>query len=400
MIRVVNNLVNEGIIEEKRGFNDKIRGIGFQSRLWASHSLKEKFKSARFHQFQFCDYEGRESIVLRDKNKEAVEDYQDNAVTTFSRSLLSDYNALLANTHIDIFDLDKPVIEIGSGSKTMKLAITQQDKFVRRIFNNSRWDEGGRYYGGWWQRCPKTYREKIVFDGIATAEIDFSGIHIVILYAQEGINYWAEVNEDPYSIHGINDIDPNIDLRAAAKLLLLTAINAKQPQEAFGAFRQQAKVGTPERRLSNQQLNSMLNQLKRKHKPIAHKLASGAGIELMYVDSQITERLIERFTRHFQCPILTIHDSYIVPFGWDRILHREMQTAFEAVTGVSQPVVEHTTEYYDVLEDEPDPRLATSMTDYPDWTPSKRHLKDYESFKIYKEKPDREPWVPDWTMIY
>jgi len=120
----------------------------------------------------------------------------------------------------------------------------------------------------------------------------------------------------------------------------------------------------------------------------------------MYVDSQITGRLIERFTRHYQCPILTIHDSYIVPFGYDRILHREMQAAFELVTGVSQPVVEHTTEYYDVLEDEPDPRLTNSMSDYPEWTPSKRHLKDYESFKIYKDKPDRELWVPDWTMIY
>lgn len=373
---IVDELVKEGIIEEKRGFNDKIRGIGFQSRIWASPSLIEKFKSARFHQFQLCDHECRESIVLRNKNKEAVEDYQDNAITNFSRSLLYEYNALLANTHIDIVDLDKPLIEIGSGSKTMRLAITQQDKFVRRIFNNSKWDQGGRFYGGWWQRCPKIYREKIVFDGVATAEIDFSGIHIVILYAQEGINYWAEVNEDPYSIHGINDIDPEIDLRAAAKLLFLTAINAQQPQEAFGAVRQQAKMGTPERRLTNQQLNSMLSQLKRKHEPIAHKLASGAGIELMCVDSQITERLIERFTRHYQCPILTIHDSYIVPFGYDRILHREMQAAFEAVTGVSQPVVEHMTEYYDVLEDEPEQRSAASMTDYPDWTPSKRHLKD------------------------
>ena len=397
---IVDELVKEGIIEEKRGFNDKIRGIGFQSRIWASPSLTEKFKSARFHQFQFCDHSGRESIVLRDENKEAFEDYQDTAITNFSRSLLSEYNAFLANTHIDIFDLDKPVIEIGSGSKTMRLAITQQDKFVRRIFNKSRWDQGGRFYGGWWQRCPKSHREKIVFDDVATAEIDFSGIHIVILYAHEGINYWAEVNEDPYSIYGINDIDPDIDLRAAAKVLLLTAINAKTPEKAYGAFRQQADSGSPEKSMTNQQLNSMLNQLRRKHEPIAHKLASGAGIELMYVDSQITERLIERFTRHYQCPILTIHDSYIVPFGYDRILRREMQAAFEAVTGVSQPVVEHTTEYYDVLENEPDPRLTNSMTDYPDWTPCKRHLNDYESFKIYKEKPDQEPWVPDGTLIY
>ena len=400
IIGVVDSLVNENIIEEKRGFNDQIRGIGFQSRLWASPALKDKFKSASFHQFQLCDHEGRESIVLRDENKEAVDVYKDNSITTFSRSLLSEYNSLLANTHIDIFDLDKPVIEIGSGSKTMKLAINQQDKFVRRIFNNSRWDQGGRFYGGWWQRCPKDYREKIVFDGVATAEIDFSGIHIVILYAQEGVNYWTEVNDDPYLIQGINDIDPNIDLRAAAKLLLLTAINAETSEKAYGAFRQQASAGTPERRLTNKQLNSMLSQLKQKHEPIAHKLASGVGIELMYVDSQITERLIERFTRHYQCPILAIHDSYRVPFGYDRILRREMQAAFEAVTGVSKPVVEHTTEYYDVLEDEPDPQLANSMTKYPDWTPSKRHLKDYENFKIFKDKPDREPWVPDWTMVY
>ena len=400
VIEVVDNLVNEGIIEEKRGFNDQIRGIGFQSRLWATPSLKEKFKSARFHQFQFCSHEGRESIVQRNENKEAVENYQDTAITNFSRSLLYDYNALLANTHIDIFDLNKPVIEIGSGSKTMKLAITQQDKFVRRIFNNSRWDEGGRFYGGWWQRCPKSHREKIVFDDVATAEIDFSGIHIVILYAQEGINYWAEVNEDPYSIHGINDIDPEIDLRAAAKLLLLTALNAETPEKAFGAFRQQAVSGSPEKRLTNEQLSSILNQLKWKHEPIAHKLASGAGIELMYVDSQITERLIERFTRHYRCPILTIHDSYIVPFGYDRILNREMQAAFEIVTGVSQPVVEHTTEYYDILENETDPHLANSITEYPDWTPSKSHVKDYESFKTYKDKPDREPWVPECTMVY
>ena len=38
----------------------------------------------------------------------------------------------------------------------------------------------------------------------------------------------------------------------------------------------------------------MFHQLAQKHEPIAHKLASGAGIDLMYVDSQITEKLIEK----------------------------------------------------------------------------------------------------------
>ena len=42
------------------------------------------------------------------------------------------------------------------------------------------------------------------------------------------------------------------------------------------------------------QLSAMLHQLTQKHEPIAHKLASGTGIDLMYVDSQITEKLIEK----------------------------------------------------------------------------------------------------------
>ena len=53
-----------------------------------------------------------------------------------------------------------------------------------------------------------------------TSEIDYSGLHVVLLYSQEGINYWAEINEDPYHLDGINNIDPNIDLRDAAKLLI------------------------------------------------------------------------------------------------------------------------------------------------------------------------------------
>ena len=48
-------------------------------------------------------------------------------------------------------------------------------------------------------------------DGILTAKVDFSGLHIVILYAQQGINYWAEVNEDPYELPKIRGIDLDID---------------------------------------------------------------------------------------------------------------------------------------------------------------------------------------------
>jgi hypothetical protein len=395
---IVDLLVLNKIIHEKKGFNDRINGIGFQSRIWPTTALIKQFKDARFSQFRTNNHEDTEVIVLRDEDKSDVEDYIETPFINRSRKLLQAYNKLLSQTHIDISDLEKPVIEIGNGKKKMKLQITQKDKLVRRIFNNSRWDQGGRFYGGWWQRCPKEHREKIEFDGIRGLEVDFSGMHIVILYAQEGINYWADIGDDPYSVEQIEGIDPKIDLRAACKLLLLTAINADSPQKAFQAFRQQSESGSLEKKLTNAQLGKVLDALSTKHKPIAHKLASGAGIDLMFVDSKITEILIDRFTYHYKCPILTIHDSYIVPFGYDRRLAEEMQTAFEKVTKISNPIVKPVTDYYDILQ------LPIEFIDdaksIAQYTPTARHLREKEEFRIAKNKPDTEPWYPNWTAIY
>jgi hypothetical protein len=399
IIGVVDALSDAGLLHQKLGFNDRISGTAFQSRIWPSEELLEYFNKAKFHQFHIHSANTRETIVLKDEDKRPFENYQDTDQTKRMRQILFDYNNLLDRTHIDVATLDVPVLTIGSGKKKMRLSVNQQDKFVSRIFNNSRWDQGGRFYGGWWQRCPKEYRKRIVFDNILTAEIDFSGLHIVILYAQEGINYWDEVGTDPYLLPSLVDVDPSVDLRASVKLLLLTAINSSDEIKTFQAFRRQARTGSPEKRFTNDQLAKMLEGLREKHKPIAHRFASGAGIDLMYVDGQITERLIERFTYHYKCPILTVHDSYIVPYGYDYILRDEMKLAFEAITGMSGAIVEHTTEYYDLLDQE-DVNWLESLPFYDSTPPSERHLQELELFRSFKNKPLREDWVSDRTMIY
>ena len=204
---------------------------------------------------------------------------------------------------------------------------------------------------------------------------------------------------DPYLLPSLVDVDPSIDLRASVKLLLLTAINSKDEIKTLRSFRRQARTGSLEKRLTNDQLAKMLEGLRDKHKPIAHRFASGAGIDLMYVDGQITERLIERFTYHYKCPILTVHDSYIVPYGYDYILRDEMKLAFEAITGMSGATVEHTTEYYDLLDQE-DVNWLESLPFYDSTPPSERHLQELELFRSFKNKPLREDWVSDRTMIY
>ena len=51
----------------------------------------------------------------------------------------------------------------------------------------------------------------------------------------------------------------------------------------------------------------------------------------MNLDSCICEYVIEKFVER-DTPILTVHDSFIVPFGSERELDRVMKEAFEHVT--------------------------------------------------------------------
>ena len=399
IIEVVNALVASDLVHEKRGFNDRSTGSGFQTRLWATSRLIEHFKRAKFHQFYVHNHEQREFVILRDKDKCNIEyvDEDQNVDLVSMRNLLRDYNKLLEETHIDIETLDGPTIEFGKGKVKTYLPINQRDKFVRRIFNNGEWHQGGRFYGGWWQRCPKEWRKEIAFDGVRAVELDYSGLHIVILYAQLGINYWKDIGEDPYQVDKVQAFDLEIDMRSAAKLLLLTAINADSEKTAFHAFRYQSKTGSAQKRMKDKELAMLLDHLKKKHSAISHKIASGAGIGLMYVDSQITERLIKRFTYHHKCPMLSVHDSYLVPFGYDRILHEEMCNAFCEVTGMSDPSIKHTEDYYDIVQagfppEEPEDFVSPS--------PSERHRKERELFNEFKDKPRAEDWHPDWTLIY
>ena len=398
LIELVDLLEAHGFIHQKKGFQDRIRNRGYQSRIWPSEQLISLFYEAKFNPFMINHQEDRECIVLRSEDGDDMP-YEDTAKTKRMRSILTDYNGLLADTHIDIYDIDMPVIEIGEGSKSMRLQVNQQGKFVRRIFNRESFRKSGRFFGGWWQRCPKDYRKRITLDGIPTSEIDYSGLHIVLLYAQEGINYWTEVNEDPYVIHSINDLDPRIDLRKTAKLLLLMAINADTESIAFGAFRQQADYGSPEKKLNNEELGLLLSHLKRKHAPIAHKLASGAGIDLMHTDSQITETIIQCFTQR-GIPMLTVHDSYIVPFGYDYLLKQTMEEAFEQVTGIAHPEVDHTQLYPHQLNQAEDDVIAGEPNCVLREHRSKRHLADLELFKQFKQKPDTPSWLPEMQEFY
>lgn len=346
MPAIADRLEEVGLIRQAIGYpayeghNGEDRS-GRITRVWPTGNLIRMFEDAKFGPLDIGDHADREVIILRnvdpdDDEKQIEIDYEETGSTTRMRFLLKRYNKLLRRTFIDIPTLEEGFIELSTGSigRPRRLQVNQRDKFTRRVFNRGSFDKGGRFWGGWWQRCPKEWREKIFLDDKPTSELDYSGLHIVMLYAREGIDYWETIDTDPYEIDLPGIEATREELRAICKQLLLVALNAKNEEAAFSAFRYEAETGSPEKRMRNGSLSIILNLLRERHEPIAHMLANDAGIDLMNQDSKISERIISHFTRQ-GIPILAIHDSFIVPYGREQELDDVMQQAFASVMKVS-----------------------------------------------------------------
>ena len=379
------------------------------TRVWPTSRLIRMFEDARFGPLDIGDHADREVIILRDvdpkdADKQVEIEYEDTSDINRMRFYVKAYNKLLHRTFIDIPTLETGFIDLSSepGGTPRRLQVNQHDKFTRRIFNRGSFDKGGRFWGGWWQRCPKEWREKIFIDDKPTSELDYSGLHIVMLYAREGIDYWEKVNTDPYEID-LPDFDGTPkQLRAICKQLVLVALNAKDGASAFSAFRNDAATGSPEKRRGNDFLSKVLDLLKEKHRPIAHMLANDAGIDLMNQDAKIAERIITHFTRQ-GIPILAIHDSFIVPMGLETELDDTMQAAFTSVMQTTGSKIKEVTSH--PLKYIPSSRYEPRRL--PEWnTDGLRYIWHHElppsaaDFFTSAEQRYRERYYPARTTRY
>jgi hypothetical protein len=118
-------------------------------------------------------------IILKNEDKDKVE-YEDTPETHRMRQVVCDYNDLLSRHFIDIRRLDQPWIELSDGSRLMLGPSRQQ---VHRVFNRSAFHNCGRFYGPWWQQCPKDWRKEIFINDAPTIKQDYSSLHIALLYA-------------------------------------------------------------------------------------------------------------------------------------------------------------------------------------------------------------------------
>lgn len=240
-------------------------------------------------------------------------------------------NALLRHWY-DLEVTDEALSELQqrlANSEKDERQIRLDQRTLTRVFNSSDLLQGGRFYGGWWQNIPKTYRSYLTVNGKRMVELDYSNQHPTILYSLAGVERPA----DCYSnIFDVKQLAPTVDESHLRKMI----------KSAFNAMLNSPRVLTnPPRKTRPSEFGLKWEDVSQAildfHAPIAQHFYSGIGLKLQRIDSDIAEKVLLHFTGQ-GIPILPLHDSFLMHDGYQAELEDVMQRAFRDVVGVPAKV--------------------------------------------------------------
>jgi hypothetical protein len=335
LTRLVDDLDSMGLIDHRKGFRavddfsqgrlSRMRATGVLRQLFAEYALQP-------YMSELSDYE--EVIVLRaakkaDQRRGDEVDYDDDKETDRMRAVVRELNKKLESVFIDLYVPDSMIGQLNDelGRKPENKPFEPRRKRLRRIFNNGTFNQGGRFYGGFWQELPNRgqyeWRRSIFIDNERTTEIDYSGLHLAMLYATERKEM---PSEDPYQLGNYDE-----SVRSFLKVALNTMLNADNEHEAIGAIRADAR-DYPEIPNSEAEVRELIEAFRDKHKEIDKYFYKGFGVRLQYIDSRIAERVMVKLAE-LGIMALPVHDSFIVRAKWELTLARVMLGAFEETMG-------------------------------------------------------------------
>lgn len=197
----------------------------------ASPELLEALREAGASVVTIRRRENAEGIILKGKKhkrtgKKPLVSYGDVAFANEARDRLHVINQMLLGHWADLALSDTKVQK-----KLREIAFLRSKnvpahspdfaaRTVHRVFNNSDWEQGGRFNGAWWIGCPSPLRPFILIDGKRTVEVDYSGLHAAMLFAEAG----EDIPADPYERCVVHTGGP--DERKLVKLTFNALLNA------------------------------------------------------------------------------------------------------------------------------------------------------------------------------
>ena len=243
-----------------------------------------------------------ETIILRNviDGKKVSIDYKDDAFTEKARDNLKTINQCFARHWVDLRILDEDVLALQERlfDDTEKQPIDLTKRTLVRIFSNASFEEGGRFYRGWWQNVPSEYRPYITIDSKPTIEYDYSQLNPNMIYSA----YNKELgSEDAYSRVAGEEHRDVVKQAFNAMFQASTILDRKPDGIELDA------IGMSWKELKEEILKA--------HKPIKDYFFKGIGNRLQFEDSCIAEKVMLYFTK-MDAPALPIHDSFVMHHGF------------------------------------------------------------------------------------
>ena len=278
-IPLLDDLISLGYVDQKKGYqNMGNQKMSYQSRIMATDKLLASCTEWDIqHVVQADDVPLSDVIRLRDKDKRLI-DYEDSERTIEMRARLDQYNAQLGGSKLSV--------EGVKADTSMKR--------MHRVFNNSSFEKGGRFYGGFWQGLRQRQfmqRQQLRIDDEEVTELDFKSLHPSFLYRLKEL----PVPEDAYSIEGVD--------RQSVKDAFLVIVNCDSRKQALDTMRHEKGIKDAE---------SVLAAIECKHSQLSEFFFLGEdALGLQHMDSLLADAIMKDLYAE-GIVVLPIHDSFIV----------------------------------------------------------------------------------------
>lgn len=248
-----------------------------ESRVWAPQSVRT------------------ELVELRSSGKsKQLLTYEETAEIRAMRAELEAFNASQAT-------FDVSLDESAGATEAVKVLLGLSGRQYHRVFSEDL-DHGGRFYAQW-QNIDRRLRAHITINGRPTFEHDFKCCHPRLLDAIAGTDYpFHDPQFDFYQLAGF----ARAEVKAAFNILL----NVKSFRSAQGALAAELhKAGRADAPARASQLRRAAMAAWPEFAPFWCK---GTGMRLQRIDAEVCSEVLAEM-RARRIPVLSIHDSFIVP---------------------------------------------------------------------------------------
>ena len=208
-------------------------------------------------------------------------------------------------------------------------AMVRLQLYVWRVFNRGSTKFGGRFFH-LLQSLPKEVRRLLRIGGEEVVELDYKGLHVVMLYHEKGL----VAPTDPYAVFGD---DRDQVARPLVKSAVLTMINAQGVKQLPNAVRfnflkkyewatgRTGVLNGITRRCGS--VADIIEAIKVYHRPIAEHFNADVGVRLQRRDSEIMRIALKRCMA-LGIAAIPIHDSVVVARRHEQVVERIMRDAY------------------------------------------------------------------------